>query len=67
MQVTMRSGLSMTAPNETASAYPSSPPSWIAPGVSALMWLQTISSALSFFRLKTAEQTLETPLALRTE
>ena len=45
-QVTIRSGLSMTAPNDTASAYPSSPPSWIAPGVSALIWLKRKMSTL---------------------
>jgi len=34
---TIKSGLSMTAPNATARAYPSSPPSWIDPGTSAFI------------------------------
>lgn len=36
---TMRSGLSNAAPNAYDSAYPSSPPSWIEPGVSGATWL----------------------------
>ena len=34
---TINSGLSMTAPNATARAYPSSPPSWMEPGTSAFI------------------------------
>ncbi|SKV63654.1 Uncharacterised protein [Mycobacteroides abscessus subsp. abscessus] len=36
---TTRSGLSKAAPYACASAYPSSPPSWIEPGVSGAVWL----------------------------
>src|SRR3982750_1194345 len=38
-QHTMRSGLSNAAPYAWARAYPSSPPSWIEPGVSGATWL----------------------------
>ena len=38
-QQTSRSGLSNAAPKACASAYPSSPPSWIDPGVSGATWL----------------------------
>ena len=35
----IRSGLSKTAPKAWERAYPSSPPSWIDPGVSGATWL----------------------------
>src|SRR3712207_677393 len=38
-QQTTRSGLSNAAPYAWTSAYPSSPPSWIEPGVSGAAWL----------------------------
>src|SRR5713101_3100517 len=38
-QKTLRSGLSKAAPYACVSAYPSSPPSWIEPGVSGAAWL----------------------------
>ena len=40
-QATTRSGLSNAAPNACTSAYPSSPPSWMEPGVGTLTWLGT--------------------------
>src|SRR4051795_10339624 len=40
-QATTNSGLSKAAPNACTSAYPSSPPSWIEPGVSGATWLGT--------------------------
>ena len=40
-QATSSSGLSSTAPYACASEYPSSPPSWIEPGVSGEAWLGT--------------------------
>src|SRR4051794_1364912 len=39
--VTSRSGLSNAAPNACEIEYPSSPPSWIEPGVSGVQWLPT--------------------------
>ncbi len=39
-QAAIRSGLSKTAPNAWLSEYPSSPPSWIDPGVSGATWLE---------------------------
>ena len=38
-QATIRSGLSNAAPPACASAYPSSAPSWMLPGVSGAAWL----------------------------
>jgi hypothetical protein len=38
-QAAIRPGLSNTAPNAWLSEYPSSPPSWIDPGVSGATWL----------------------------
>ncbi len=38
-QAAMRSGLSKTAPKAWESEYPSSPPSWMLPGVSGETWL----------------------------
>ena len=38
-QAAMRSGLSSTAPKAWAREYPSSPPSWMEPGVSGATWL----------------------------
>src|SRR5262249_46192794 len=38
-QATIRSGLSYAAPYACEIAYPSSPPSWIEPGVSGATWL----------------------------
>src|SRR5213079_1753920 len=38
-QQAIRSGLSNTAPYACSSAYPSSPPSWMDPGVSGAAWL----------------------------
>ena len=35
----MSSGLSKAAPHACESTYPSSPPSWIEPGVSGVQWL----------------------------
>jgi hypothetical protein len=40
MQATMRSGLSKAAPKAWLSEYPSSPPSWIDPGVVGATWLE---------------------------
>ena len=37
--IASRPGLSMTAPNAWTSTYPSSPPSWIEPGVVTETWL----------------------------
>ena len=38
---TIRSGLSKAAPQAWESTYPSSPPSWMEPGVSGVQWLPT--------------------------
>src|SRR5262249_10332068 len=38
---TINSGLSNPAPQACDSTYPSSPPSWIEPGVSGVQWLPT--------------------------
>jgi hypothetical protein len=50
-QATIKSGLSMTAPNATDRAYPSSPPSCIAPGVSALMTREAMGSTKSIDKI----------------
>src|SRR5271155_3167379 len=39
-QATIRSGLSNAAPKAWLSEYPSSPPSWIEPGVVGATWLE---------------------------
>jgi hypothetical protein len=39
-QATIRPGLSNAAPNAWLSEYPSSPPSWIDPGVVGATWLE---------------------------
>ena len=39
-QATTNPGLSKTAPKEWLSEYPSSPPSWMEPGVVGATWLE---------------------------
>lgn len=56
----------MTAPKDTASAYPNSPPSWIDPGVSALMWLPAVSLGCHVNLSEVAWPTLETRPARKT-
>src|SRR4051794_10246150 len=65
-QVTTRSGLSITAPKETARAYPSSPPSCIEPGVSGLIWLTTLANLIIMHTIGSSCRTLGTLQGERT-